>query len=66
MGFIFIAIGVGLWIWIHKRRFDRTNSYGVQEFQNFWHFLGSNGFELVVVLFGLFLILIGLVLFFVN
>jgi hypothetical protein len=64
MKFIFIAIGLGLWMWVHKRRFERTNSFGVQEFHNFWHLLGSNGFELILVLFGLFMISLGLVLFF--
>jgi hypothetical protein len=64
MKFILIAAGLGLWIWVHKRRFDRTNSSGVQEFQNFWHFLGANSFELAIVLVGLFLLLIGFAMLF--
>jgi hypothetical protein len=62
MQFIFIAVGAGLWTWVYKRQFERRNVYGVEEFRSFWQMLMANGFDLVLVLIGLFCFLIGLVM----
>lgn len=40
-----ILLGIGAWLiyWKRKRRFDRTNEFGVQRFPNYWHKLLSLG-----------------------
>lgn len=39
-----VLVGLGVWgfVWAHKRRFERTNAYGVQEFASHGAAMKSN------------------------
>ncbi len=34
-GLLLTIIGIGLGLWKEKRKFDRTNAFGVEQFQSF-------------------------------
>lgn len=42
IGVIFLALGVALTLARRKRRFDRTNQFGVEQFPSYWSKLGAN------------------------
>ena len=42
IGVIFLALGVALTLARRKRRFDRTNQFGIEQFPNYWSKLRSN------------------------
>jgi hypothetical protein len=41
LGTFGIAFGVILGLWRRKRKFDRTNAYGVEQFSSYWGKLGA-------------------------
>ena len=41
IGAILVAIGALLTLWRRKRKFDRTNPYGIEQFSDFWGKLGA-------------------------
>lgn len=44
-GFLLAAAGIGLGFWRQKRKFDRTNSSGVEQFRSFWRKMLSTMFD---------------------
>ena len=43
--FGFIAVGVASLIWRDKRRYDRTNEHGVQQYRNYWNKIKGESFD---------------------
>lgn len=41
VGSILLVVGALLALWKRKRKFDRTNSFGVEQFSDFWGKLGT-------------------------
>ena len=41
VGSILLVVGALLALWKRKRKFDRTNSFGVEQFSDFWGKLGA-------------------------
>lgn len=41
IGALLLALGVALTLATRKRRFDRTNQFGVEQFQSYWDKLGT-------------------------
>lgn len=48
IGFALLGIGTCLTLWFRKRRFDRTNAFGVQRFSNFWSMIAARTKDLVL------------------
>lgn len=42
IGALLLALGAALTLASGKRRFDRTNQFGVEKFQSYWDKLGTN------------------------
>ena len=41
VGTILLFVGVFFVLWKRKRKFDRTNNFGVEQFSSFWGKLGA-------------------------
>jgi hypothetical protein len=41
IGALLLALGVALTLAINKRRFDRSNQFGIEQFPNYWAKIGS-------------------------
>ncbi len=41
IGVVLLVLGVFLMLWFRKRRFDRTNAFGFQQFTNYWAKIGA-------------------------
>jgi hypothetical protein len=41
IGMILVAVGALLDLWRRKRKFERTNPHGVEQFSSFWSKLGT-------------------------
>ena len=44
-GMVLTAIGTGLVLWNQKRKFDRTNRYGVEQFRSFGRKVVATAFD---------------------
>ena len=42
IGMLLLALGVALTLARRKRRFDRTNPFGVEQFSSYWGKLSAN------------------------
>lgn len=45
VGIFLIIASFALSTWVNKRAFERINSFGVQEFQSYWHAVGVQAAE---------------------
>ena len=59
-GILMIIIGLGLEFWYKRRRFNRMNSHGVQEYKNFASKTASDILEGLVQIIKWTLLLVGL------
>ena len=41
LGIALLMLGAIFTVWFRKRRFDRTNAFGVQQFINYWSKIGA-------------------------
>lgn len=65
-GLVLFIVGWGPLFWVGKRRFDRTNVAGVEEFASFGKAVVSRLLEKVAALVGIVMVLVGLGLMVVN
>jgi hypothetical protein len=59
VGAILFAVGALLALWTRKRRFDRTNQFGVERFTSYWGKLRARSVDWVVGLAGIILLSAG-------
>ena len=62
VGAILFAVGALLALWTRKRRFDRTNHFGVERFTSYWAKLRARSVDWVVGLAGIILLSAGVLI----
>lgn len=62
IGALLLALGVSLTLVRRKRRFDRTNQYGIEQFPSYWAKLGTNLKDGLICLISLLLLSAGLLM----
>lgn len=59
-GPLLLVSGIAAIMWLHKRRFERTNQYGAEQFNSFMSLFGNRTVEIVVYLLASAAILFGI------
>ena len=62
LGSIVLVIGLGLFLWRKKRKFERTNSAGIEQFQSFGGKLTATAFDGVLSWLSLSSLFVGLLI----
>lgn len=62
IGALLLALGVALTLVRRKRRFDRTNQFGIEQFTSYWAKLGTNTKDGLLRFIALLLLSAGLVI----
>ena len=60
LGFVLTVIGLGLGLWNRKRKFDRTNSSGVEQFRSYGGKVVATTFDGLLYWIALALLFVGL------
>lgn len=65
-GVFLLVLGVFLMLRFRKRRFDRTNAFGVEEFPSYWSKIGAKAKDAVQGLFSALLLCLGVLVLALN